>query len=54
MQSSDNMLEELWCREVKMDEQVLDMPPTFDQVSYSFSYDELSSMFSEPFFILKY
>ncbi|KAL5249578.1 hypothetical protein ACHWQZ_G018449 [Mnemiopsis leidyi] len=30
--SSDNMLEELWCREVKIDEQVLDMPPTFEKI----------------------
>ena len=34
--SSDNMLEELWCREVKIDEQVLDMPPTFEKVAFLF------------------
>ena len=33
------MLEELWCREVKIDEQVLDMPPTFETVSFFLSFD---------------
>ncbi|XP_063691021.1 leucine-rich repeat-containing protein 9-like isoform X3 [Bolinopsis microptera] len=35
VQSSDNMQEELWCREVKTDEQVLDMPPTFEKIRES-------------------
>ena len=33
--SADNMLDELWIREVKTDEQVLNMPPSLDHIQTS-------------------
>ena len=50
------MLEELWCREVKIDEQVLDMPPSFEMVSfYLFTSIQLRNTASDIFhFLLSY